>query len=66
MRTYAQKRDEEQEVLWKMLQESRMEADVLRHRNEVLTAEVKGYEKVVYKVPVEVNQRRDLERLRSF
>ena len=47
MRTYAQKRDEEQEVLWKMLQEARMEADVLRHRNEFLTAEVRNYEKLV-------------------
>ena len=47
MRIYAQKRDEEQEVLWKMLQEARMEADVLRHRNEVLTAELQHYEKLM-------------------
>ena len=47
MRSYAQKRDEEQEVLWKMLQDARMEAEVLRHRNEVLTAETKSYEKQV-------------------
>ena len=47
MRSYAQKRDGEQEVLWKMLQEARMEADVLRHRNEVLTAEIQNYEKLV-------------------
>ena len=47
MRAYAQKRDEEQEVLWKMLQDARMENEVLRQRNEVLTAEIRSYEKLV-------------------
>ena len=47
MRSYAQKRDEEQEVLWKMLQDARLENEVLRQRNEVLTAEIRSYEKLV-------------------
>ena len=47
MRAYAPKRDEEQEVLWKMLQDARMENEVLRQRNEILTAEIRSYEKLV-------------------
>ena len=47
MRAYAQKRDEEQGILWKMLQDARMENEVLRQRNEVLAAEIRSYEKLV-------------------
>ena len=42
IRSYARKQDEEHEVLWKMLQEARMETEVLRQQDDYLQSELKN------------------------
>ena len=71
MRAYAKRRDEEQEVLWKMLQEARRESELLRCQNDDLQAELRKYKALAdlqFKTPLgsrdggsEKSERRETE-----